>query len=309
MANKIKDIIMIYNQKIVTIREAISKMSRKRIFAMTVLVCIILSTLGYMFFNDEYEYITKINKEKEKMMTECIKCHTAGQSTVLAKDTIGNGICYNCHKEGVEFLIPVSLKVHTYHEGNRSLIPTFQPDYLSRHKQNVGSCDGCHIYYEGSPPDCTRCHVTGVHMETNKDKVCISCHNSTNNLFKHPSIREKLTTHNVFSEDSCGMCHSSDKIGLQLANGGRVSITTASKLCKQCHYQTYKEWSNGKHLLNIECTICHNPHSPKLKMSDLNITKERISKDEAVKQKEKTEERTEEEILKEALKKRREYEK
>ncbi len=182
---------------------------------------------------------------------DCKTCHTAGQTGVSAVDTIQKSACYQCHREDIEFSIPISAQVHTYHSGNSSVLPLL--DYRARHKINTSDCSDCHRVL-----DCTRCHVAGVHIENAGD--CKSCHGPVSDLFKHPSI--KLVTHDIFGARSCTMCHSKDKMNLEKANGAVVPISTASILCKQCHFGLYSDWSGGKHHSREECTACHNPHSP-----------------------------------------------
>lgn len=260
----------------------IKKRSLKLIFII-VIIGILLSISGYyIFFNEKDEYIIKVHKEKKDILI-CANCHVEEQSSVAAKDTISTNACYKCHKEGIE--IPISVSVHIYHQGDLSIINTSQSDYIKRHKESPGECDNCHVYTRTNPPDCRRCHVMGDHMDNNRNSDCLSCHESINDLFKHPAI--KLQTHNVFGDRSCTMCHSPNKMNLEMANELPVFIDVPSKLCRQCHYQIYKEWSNKNHYSIIECVDCHNPHSPKVNMSDLNITTEKLTKEEKMVQEKK----------------------
>lgn len=257
----------------------ISKIIARKKVAILIGIGIItaIGIVAYTFLQgvEDAEYIIQydINKEGKKI-AECTKCHTRGQS-VNAEDTLGKDVCYNCHKKGVEFLVPISSEIHKFHDGNSSVLP--EADYLSRHKEDIGSCDSCHVYTRERPTECKRCHGVGSHVRT--DKMCVSCHNLTSNLYRHKFI--ELQTHDIFSNRSCDMCHSKDKISLQLANGIPVPFTAASRLCKQCHFGIYDAWSNKGHIDTVECTICHNPHSPKLNMSDLNITKITSEKEES----------------------------
>ncbi len=188
---------------------------------------------------------------------ECRTCHITGQSGVSADGTIEKSACYQCHREDIEFTIPISSQVHLYHSGNNSVLPRL--DYRVRHKNNTSNCSDCHSSYSGDRAlDCTRCHVTGIHIENAGD--CKSCHGPINDLFKHPSV--KLVTHDIFGTRSCTMCHSQDKKNLEMANGAIIPVSTASGLCKQCHSGVYRDWSGGKHHAKEECTSCHNPHSP-----------------------------------------------
>jgi len=194
---------------------------------------------------------------------DCTKCHTAGQSPVIANNTINiSSSCYKCHREDIKFLVTVSKDIHIYHEGNIKSLPSIgMSEYTARHKETYdNNCNSCHVWRSDRVPECTRCHE-GEHIESKKGTDCGFCHGSLDNLFRHGTIR--LDIHNIFENNSCRMCHSPDKITLELANGQKVPITQASNLCKQCHSATYKDWLNGNHISAVECVICHNPHSPK----------------------------------------------
>lgn len=242
-----------------------------------VLTVLILISVGYFIFRDTRQFgIEDLNKILEnKKIAECLVCHSAGQQNVVAKDTIDMpSSCYKCHREDLDFLVPVSKQVHIYHEGNISILPGYPKDidYSLRHKEILGDCSTCHAYDSNKPPACIRCH-SGDHVNSKKGIDCLSCHGKLDSLFNHNAIN--LETHNIFGNDSCSMCHSSDKITLELANGNRVSITQSSNLCKQCHSGTYKKWMNGNHLSNVECIMCHNPHSPKhVNQTIIEITKD-----------------------------------
>lgn len=206
---------------------------------------------------------------------DCTKCHVTGQSPFIAKGTIKSSYCYNCHREDIDFLVDTNSKqVHKYHEGNTSILPGYpsEVDYSTRHKEILGDCSDCHVYQSGKPPECVRCH-SGNHIEEKIGLICLNCHGNIGDLFKHDTVR--LQTHNIFGNNSCRMCHSSDKIALELANGIRISITQSSNLCKQCHEGIYRDWKNGNHISSIDCVICHNPHSPKnINQTILGIAKE-----------------------------------
>lgn len=193
---------------------------------------------------------------------DCTKCHTIGQSPVTADDTINiSSSCYKCHREDIKFLVTVSKDIHIYHEGNIKNLPSISiSEYMSRHRETYdNNCNSCHAWRSDRPPECTRCHE-GEHIESKKGTDCRLCHGSLDNLFRHETIR--LETHDIFQNKSCRMCHSPDKIALEMANGQKVPITQASILCKQCHSGTYKDWLNGNHISGVECVICHDPHSP-----------------------------------------------
>ncbi|VVB92523.1 Cytochrome c3 [uncultured archaeon] len=194
---------------------------------------------------------------------DCTKCHTAGQSPVNANDTINiSSSCYKCHREDIKFLVNISKEIHIYHEGNIKALPSIgMSEYTARHKETYdNNCNSCHAWRSDRTPECTRCHEGG-HIESKKGTDCGLCHGSLDNLFRHETIR--LEIHNIFENKSCRMCHSQDKISLELANGQKVPITQASNLCKQCHSGTYKDWLNGNHISGVECVICHDPHSPR----------------------------------------------
>lgn len=251
---------------------------RKKMAIVVILGLSLLLVTGYIIFHKEaYRYgIQDLNNYLEnKKFPECQTCHTSGQQTVIAKNTINmQSSCYECHREDVGFFVPVSKQVHIYHLGNISVLPGYpkEVDYSVRHKEILGSCETCHVYTSDKPPTCTKCH-SGDHINSKKGIDCLSCHGNLNDLFKHNDI--KLETHNVFGNESCNMCHSPDKIVLELANYNTIPITISSRLCKQCHSGIYKDWINGNHVYNIECIYCHNPHSPKnVNQTLINITKD-----------------------------------
>lgn len=239
---------------------------RKKMAIAIIMIVSLMLAASYFVFRDTHKFTQKdLDKILEnKKIIECAMCHTPGQKSVIAKETIDmSSSCYQCHREDINFLIPTVTKdVHTYHKGDPSVLPGYpsEIDYSARHKEILGSCDACHVYESGKPPICTKCH-SGEHIEQKKSLVCGNCHGSVDDLFKHRLV--KFETHNIFGNKSCNMCHSSDKITLELANGNKVAITQPSKLCKQCHSGIYKEWTNGDHLSTVECVACHNPHSPK----------------------------------------------
>lgn len=259
---------------------------RTRLALAIVLTVLVLINLGYFIFRDTHQFgIEDLNRIIEnKKVAECMVCHAVGQQKIVAKDTIDmSSSCYKCHREDLDFLVPVSKQVHIYHEGNASILPGYpkEVDYSLRHKEILGDCSTCHVYDMSRPPTCTKCH-SGDHVNSKKGVDCLNCHGKLADLFRHGTIN--LETHNIFGNESCDMCHSSDKISLELANGNRISITQSSKLCKQCHSGTYEKWVNGGHVADTECVVCHNPHSPKyVNQTIIDITKdinaERIAND------------------------------
>lgn len=293
--------IEIKNMNFDNIRDKIRKFRVIIIIAVLVISIVVLANI---FISQEKQkksdqFQAKLNVIiGDKQTLDCNRCHTAKQSPFVAGDTINrSSSCYKCHREDIDFLVPVSSQVHIYHEGNMSILPGYLAgtdgtdyiDYSARHKDVLGSCDTCHIYAKDKPPACIRCH-SGNHVEDkigtgkigtdkvedSKSSICGDCHGSINDLFRHDTIR--LETHNIFGNQSCRMCHSPDKISLELANGNRASVTKSSNLCKQCHFRIYKEWTNGDHISGVECTICHNPHSPKnMNQTIIDIAKEIVA--------------------------------
>lgn len=238
---------------------------KKKMVIVIILTISLVLVASYFVFRDTHEFTQKdLDRILEnKKMLECATCHTPGQNTVVARDTIDmSSSCYQCHREDIDFFVPVTKDVHIYHKGDPSILPGYpsEIDYSTRHKDILGSCDTCHVYASDQPPMCVKCH-SGEHIEQKKGFVCGNCHGSVDSLFRHSVMR--FETHNIFGNESCNMCHSSDKIMLELANGNKVSIAQSSDLCKQCHSGTYKEWTNGNHLSSVGCVVCHNPHYPK----------------------------------------------
>lgn len=269
----INDLKRIYNKPISNLKISNLKLNRKTIIIIIILsIFLVFSISTFVLGGNKDQKIREVRKARQaeldvvlsnNQILDCTKCHVTGQSPFIAKDTINrSSSCYNCHREDIDFLADTNSKqVHKYHEGNTSILPGYPSgvDYSTRHKEILGDCSDCHVYQSGKPPECTRCH-SGNHIEEKKG-LCLNCHVNIDNLFRHDII--KLQTHNIFGNNSCRMCHSSDKIALELANGIRISITQSSNLCKQCHEGIYRDWKNGNHISSIECVICHNPHSPK----------------------------------------------
>ncbi len=207
--------------------------------------------------------LTNFTVVPSKKSLDCMTCHTK-QVTFRAKDTINQNTCNNCHKEDVEFLVPVGAGVHNFHKGNISLLPS--ANYIERHKEDIAvSCDACHIFVSTEIPDCRQCHKGNDHV-SRTDKACSSCHGYLNELFKHNSIN--LVTHDKFGQKSCSaMCHSDDRVSLRLINNVPISIADSSRLCKQCHYGVYNDWAKKSHFSVQTCTDCHNPHDPESNLS------------------------------------------
>lgn len=254
--------------------------SIKKIVIMVVLATFIIFLINIFIFGDDTGAIKKDRQDRlnaiigKKQIIDCAGCHTTGQSPFTAKDTINIQFCFRCHREDIKFLVPISRQVHTYHKGNASALPGYpnDVDYNVRHKDISQDCNTCHIFGSGISPACTVCH-SGRHIEDKKGAACESCHGSLDNLFEHKSIL--LETHNIFGNESCRMCHSADKITLELVNGNRVLIDQTNDLCKQCHFRTYEEWKRGDHISGVECVMCHDPHSPKyINQTILKIAKE-----------------------------------
>lgn len=277
---------MKYNLKLIKNLKLNNISKRRKIIIIIVLsIFLIFSISSFIFGENEDQKAKEIRKIRQdkldaiignKQTIDCIRCHTTGQPSFVAKDTINKlSSCYNCHREDIDFLAETSSKiVHIYHEGNLSVLPGYpnEVDYSTRHKDILGSCTTCHVYQIGKTPPCIVCH-SGKHIEEKKSMVCADCHGQLSDLFRHKTV--ELQTHNIFGNNSCRMCHSSDKIALELANGNRVTMVQSSALCKQCHYGIYKQWANGDHISVVGCVICHNPHSPKnINQTILNIAKE-----------------------------------
>ncbi len=284
----ISDLKRIYNKPLLNLKLKVPnlKFQRKTVIIIIVLaIFLVFSINTFVFGGKEDQKIRELRKARQDKLNailgnnqilDCTKCHVTGQSTFIAKDTINrSSSCYNCHREDIDFLVDTNSKqVHKYHEGNMSVLPGYpkELDYTTRHKDILGDCSNCHVYQSGKPPECVRCH-SGNHIEEKKGLICLNCHTDIENLFRHGMIR--LQNHNIFGNNSCRMCHSSDKIALELANGIRIPITQSSNLCKQCHEGIYKDWKNGNHISSVECVICHNPHSPKnINQTILDIAKD-----------------------------------
>jgi hypothetical protein len=90
-----------------------------------------------------------------------------------------------------------------------------------------------------SSPDCLTCHTTGFNPVTKQYEqdgiACITCHSPMAD--EHP---------------------------LQL-----MPTNPSSRLCGECHLDTYEEWEMSGHgQKELACIRCHNPHSTNLKKDD-----------------------------------------
>jgi hypothetical protein len=226
-----------------------------------ILILIISSIIVYFYLfphvKDTSDFYAT-NETIPKKTLDCMTCHTRGTVSFKANDTINLKICNDCHKEGLDFLVVISSGVHKYHQGNISNLPP--ANYIERHTEIIISCDSCHVFTPNQITDCKVCHKGNDHVK--KDVVCSNCHGYISELFIHNTV--KLVTHDKFGDKSCVvMCHSEDKVSLRLFNNIPVPITESQRLCKQCHYGTYNDWTGGLHYSNQTCVDCHNPHNPK----------------------------------------------
>jgi hypothetical protein len=92
---------------------------------------------------------------------------------------------------------------------------------------------------QGNSPDCLTCHTTGFNPVTKHYEqegiACVTCHSPI--AEEHP---------------------------LQL-----MPTNPSSRLCGECHLDTYEEWEMSGHgQKELACIRCHNPHSTNLKKSD-----------------------------------------
>ncbi|MDP3879726.1 MAG: hypothetical protein Q8Q07_05405 [Dehalococcoidales bacterium] len=105
---------------------------------------------------------------------------------------------------------------------------------------------------------------------------CLSCHTRV------------LKSHDILGQgnQACRVCHDSATMGeLSLLDGTNILLTESSKLCGQCHQQRYGAWEEGTHGVTpqraeaalsggakLRCIDCHDPHQPRLELSDINTT-------------------------------------
>jgi len=106
---------------------------------------------------------------------------------------------------------------------------------------------------------------------------CNSCHrlfrsgaDTSKNLIQH---KEVVLNHGL--NNRCYNCHDrKDREKLVLMRGVLSGFSDATLLCAKCHGPVYRDWQNGTHgkTLNtwqdtdqrrrLNCTECHDPHSP-----------------------------------------------
>lgn len=113
---------------------------------------------------------------------------------------------------------------------------------------------------------CVKCHK-GLKVKANK-RVLTGTH--IDFVFDHPGFN---------SENKwCYSCHYPAALdSLRLETGKLLSYQKSYELCFQCHITNYTYWALGIHGRRtgkwngekqyLSCIYCHNPHSPKFKLS------------------------------------------
>jgi predicted CXXCH cytochrome family protein len=100
---------------------------------------------------------------------------------------------------------------------------------------------------------CSDCHTSQVKIS---DQVCISCHKTTYNVYKH-------TSHASSGATVCTDCHNPHSITTYKELNARERLN----ICTRCHqdYLTKHSWlpNTTLHFNYLECSTCHSPKSTK----------------------------------------------
>ena len=105
---------------------------------------------------------------------------------------------------------------------------------------------------------------------------CRDCHATKNNTYMLPAKNPVLRHAHIHLEHgtremACGSCHdrnhSNDLINTPTAP---ASFENSSPVCRRCHVDIYRDWTNGMHgrrsggwkgaRTQSQCIDCHNPH-------------------------------------------------
>jgi hypothetical protein len=116
-----------------------------------------------------------------------------------------------------------------------------------------------------------------TYMNGGYEHRCNSCHR----LFRsRPDAAPRLVQHqeiilNHGMNNRCYNCHDrKDREKLVLMRGVLGTYSQATQLCAKCHGPAYRDWQNGTHgktlgtwqegenRRRLNCTECHDPHSP-----------------------------------------------
>ena len=107
--------------------------------------------------------------------------------------------------------------------------------------------------------------------------ACDTCH--TVRLGAHAALGAE-------ENRACHSCHANPNMSaLQLSSGVELALANSAPLCQQCHQQRYQEWVDGTHgfpgyeagmlsgdpSTSTNCTTCHNPHEPRIILSNITL--------------------------------------
>lgn len=109
---------------------------------------------------------------------------------------------------------------------------------------------------------------------------CMTCHSlrEDHDLPADAHDLESVHGHMTFVHGAlaCSACHDPDRADrLRLADGTRLELADALRLCGQCHGTQLRDWENGSHggmrgfwdrrrgpATRNHCVDCHDPHDP-----------------------------------------------
>jgi predicted CXXCH cytochrome family protein len=100
---------------------------------------------------------------------------------------------------------------------------------------------------------CSDCHASQAKVS---DQVCVTCHKTTYNVYKH-------TSHAVSGATVCTDCHNPHSITTYKELNARERLN----ICARCHgdYLKKHDWlpNTTLHFNYLECSTCHSPKSTK----------------------------------------------
>lgn len=119
------------------------------------------------------------------------------------------------------------------------------------------------------------------HLSSVSEEQCRNCHlakkqdyilSKKTNKLKHAAIHSQHGRVEV----ACGSCHDRNNSNLlRTSEDSSATFVDSSAVCKQCHQDRYKDWSNGIHGKRLggwnlqkkqfSCVECHQPHNVKFR--------------------------------------------
>ncbi len=213
-------------------------------------------------FNHDVQFFPIYSGEHQGEWDQCIDCHTNPNDYSVYT-------CITCHANpetneqhngvnGYAYSSPLCLACH----------PTGSTEGLFDHNQSnfplTGShttvdCLQCHATgFEGTPTECSACHITDFNQATNPNHVslniptdCASCHTTTPDwnpasFALHNTYYPLNGAHAVIA-DQCVTCHNGD-------------YNNTPNTCAGCHQSDYNQTTTPSHIalnFSTNCASCH----------------------------------------------------